>query len=86
MDVTNMVNVGCFPPTVGSVPVIVVGQGRDVMLPWRWSVMTWRIMIEVCLMCKSYSVKTLLVRHISHILGGGMGLGNQIYDIFRVTQ
>lgn len=50
MDVTSMVSVGCSPRMVGSVHVTVVGQEKAVMLPWRWSVMTWRTMIEVGIM------------------------------------
>jgi hypothetical protein len=33
--------------TDGSVPVIMDGLVKVVMLPWRWFVMTWRIMTEV---------------------------------------
>lgn len=46
MDVVNMVNAVTFL-MAGSVHVTPAGQEKDVMLPWRWFVMTWRIMIEV---------------------------------------
>lgn len=46
MDVVNMVN-AVTSLMAGSVLVTQAGQEKVVMLPWRWFVMTWRIMIEV---------------------------------------